>query len=322
MTRFNNLLLTNRQNLRNASNLLNGLRSPFSSLINPFRELREEIISHPACNHSLFSYLQEQSKEGFTPKQWETWMINFLSRTQMTIPSIAMTVAAAAKNNDYETIAETAKNLWDEAGYGNPEKVHSKLLFNTCNLHSRIVFGMPEITFEEVKNSNLILPATINFVDSKLMIFNWPYQGIVGNTWAHEFAADGMLTGFERGLFRPFDTFYSEEDLTKSKEFFHAHRDETKEGGDIELQHGQMAEAAAIRSCKGNIDNVDLVREGAMEFLSKQNELWTAIEEAMQKARHVGKIVSPNKISKINNPSFRISNAEISQVQSNLDKIR
>ena len=102
---------------------------------------------------------------------------------------------------------------------------------------------------------------------------NRSYPYIAGNTWAHELAADGMLVNFRESFFEPYKGYYTEEAYNKLTEFYTAHKDESVEGGDVELQHERMARAAE-RACSENIRNIPKMREGGLEFLERQSVLW------------------------------------------------
>lgn len=256
--------------------------------------IAEEFSSHRALDHDLFKYLEEQSKEGFTPKQYEVYRDNFFRRTELTIPSIARVIEKAALSGDSQTVVDAIKNLYDEGGYGDIKKMHSNLLITSHNVHGMRVFGVdPIFPISEAGKSPNLVPEVEEYRKAKQAAFDRSYPYIAGNTWAHELAADGMLDNFRKSFFVPYKLKYKSEEYKEVIEFFTAHKDDTVVGGDIEAQHERMARAAAERACKESLVNVAEVREGGLNFLDKQAKLWDGKLRELEKAKSVGEVIKP-----------------------------
>lgn len=259
-----------------------------------FDPIAEEFSNHRALNHDFFKYLEEQSKEGFTPKQYEVYRDNFFRRTELTIPSIARVIEKAALSGDPQAVIDTIRNLNDEGGYGDIEKMHSNLLLKSHNVHGMRVFSVdPVFPISEVAKSPNLVPEVEEYRKAKQASFDQSYPYIAGNTWAHELAADGMLDNFRKTFFSPYQGKYAPEEYKRVTEFFTAHKDDAVVGGDIEAQHERMARGAAERACKESLANVAEVRNGGLNFLGHQAKLWDGMLREVEKAKSVGEIVKP-----------------------------
>jgi hypothetical protein len=254
----------------------------------------QEFSEHKALNHPLFTYLSEQSKEGFTPKQFLTYRDNFFRRTQLTIPSIASTIRAAMIYGDFDAAASAFKNLNDEMGGGDVKNIHSQLLLENHNIHGMRVFGVdPLDRITDVENSKLLLPEVEEYRRAKEQIFNMPYPCIAGNTWAHELAADSMLDNFRESLFDPYLDHYTKEEADHVMKFFTAHRDDSIIGGNVEEKHEEMARESVESACLEGLSHIEQVREGGLIFLDHQEKLWDGLLREIEKARLVGNVVEP-----------------------------
>jgi len=209
--------------------------------------------------------------------QYTIFYNNFLFRTKETIPSVALALARAALEGDNATVAMHGRNLGDETGHGNPDHVHSQLLMDTHNFHGSRVFDLDPIAIQDLKTSILITPEVKEYCEMKEEIFRKSYPHIAGNMWAHEYAADDMLTNFREAYFEPYKSHYTEDEYKELMKFFDAHRDDSVEGGDVEAEHERMARQAVYFSCKGDIKKLDAVLEGGLMMLDCQARVWDSI---------------------------------------------
>jgi len=259
---------------------------------NAIDETVEIFHNHPAYNHKLFQYLEDQKSKGFNKNQFQIYRDNFFYRTELTIPSVASTVIAAIKNSDYITVSQMAKNLYDEGGYGDPNKVHAKLLLDSHNLHGEKIFNLqPVRRIKDIENSDYITNETKNYRSSKMNVFNESYSYVIGNAWAHEFLADGMLENFKNAFFVPYRGYYNPKDYEKVIEFYKAHRDDEKEGGDVEAEHERMARDSVVRSCDSDIKKYNEVLRGGLEFMSKQSNLWDSMLSLLEKNQKSSEVI-------------------------------
>jgi hypothetical protein len=256
-------------------------------------EIADIFKNHPAINHQLFSYLKDQSDTGFNKLQYAIFYSNFLFRTKETIPSVALALARAALEGDNATVAMHGRNLGDETGHGNPEDVHSVLLMKTFNEHGKRIFDLDPISIQDLKTSILITPEVKEYCEMKVKIFLGSYAKINGNMWAHEGAADNMLTNFREAYFEPYKSHYTEDEYKELMKFFDAHRDDSVEGGDVEAEHERMARQAVYFSCKGDIKKLDAVLEGGLMMLDCQARVWDSILRETKKFEKWMEKVSP-----------------------------
>lgn len=273
-----------------------------------FDPVIEEFESHKAMAHPLFDFLKEQSQEGFNSRQFEIYRANFFSRTELTIPAVARAVEVAARHGDYQSVADNVANLYDEGGYGDAEKVHGQLLINSHNQHGEKIFGLyPIEQFRDLKSSPLVIPELTEYRKAKLASFNKSYPYVAGNMCAHEFAADDMLKGFNEALFQPYKGYYNKEEWEELMTFFTAHADDTIEGGNVEERHGEMAKDGAKRACQFDVKNIPKMRQGGLDFLDVQSNLWNGLLREIENAKDKGIPVIPRQEMQLDIPSTRIN---------------
>lgn len=146
-----------------------------------FDPIAEEFQSHKALKHPFFDFLLKQSKEGFTPKQFEIYRDNFFRRTELTIPSVARFIEKAALNGDSQAVADTIRNLSDEGGYGDVDKMHSNLLAKSHNIHGMRVFNLnPIYPISEAGKSENLVPEVEEYRKAKQQAFEKSYPFIAG----------------------------------------------------------------------------------------------------------------------------------------------
>ena len=206
---------------------------------------------------------------------------------------MAQVIVRAIENYDLETASKTGKNLFEETGSGKLEDMHLGLLAYTLNTHGDRVFGLPNFDILKIDPS-LLLPATINFRKSQNKALNPSanYEELLGRLTAHEGAADKMLINF-RLLFEAFKGYYSEDEFKKVIKYFDEHRDDEKEGGDVEAQHREAAIDVITKIIAVNPRAASRILRGGMEFLETQDRLWTELLSGMEKNRKSGFPVPP-----------------------------
>ncbi|MFT6332359.1 MAG: hypothetical protein ACJAW3_000693 [Lentimonas sp.] len=285
-----------------------------------FEAASKRIKERTSKTHDLFTYLQKQSELGFTPVQYQIFRDNFTHRTISTIPTVAATIAAAALSGDEQTVVETLQNLQEECGFGSQKLMHSRLLSDSHDNLGEVVYNLKPLgSLKASFISNLLVPAVTTYHNSKLKTFNQSsYAVLAGNGFAHETSADNMLDNFRKALFEPVKGYYTEDDYNKKiMPFFKAHKDDSVKGGNIEENHGIMAEAAAKRSCLGKIDNIENMERGAVEFFNCQDNLFNEMKDAIEKAGKIGVIVPPKSNFKdVEIPGSSPGSKNISQLAS------
>lgn len=284
-----------------------------------FEDFTKKIKNHPALNHELFDYLKEESKTGFNSQQFALYRDNFFSRTRYTIPSVAYAIIAAGLAEDHYSISQSVKNLYDEGGAGNVEKIHSKLLLNSHNIHGEKIFGLQPLTkLRDSLQSSLILQSTKDYVASKeALLMEKRYGYVIGNSWAHELAADGMLENFRESFFEPYSGYYKPEEYEKVMEFYKAHRDDEVENGDVELEHERIAKRIIENYLSESPDKIDEIKEGALTFLDRQAALWTEMMQRLDQIKDKKTSIMPQPLV----PSIEIKIQEIKKITELQEKI-
>lgn len=258
-----------------------------SDILNSFR-------AHRANHHEFFEYLKESSKEGITPEQYLVYRDNFFHRTKNIMGFIAVYVKRIVDNHDYPSLAQTAKNFSDEGGHGIVEGIHLKLLEDGHNLHGRIVFGIPEITIPNAKNSPFLVPEALPFRKNQKIAFrSASYPSMTGRLLAHEDAADEMLNNFRMFIFEPYKGYYTEKDFNSLIEYYRVHRDDSKENGNVEEEHQKQALQIASNIIAFNPRAAKTILRGGERFLEDQSNLWDGMMREMQNSRFHGPKVLP-----------------------------
>ncbi len=306
-------------NLRRGHELLIFIRATHYSTINGtntdnnefqarFTEVALKLKNHQALNHPFFDYIKEKSRDGFNSIQWQIYWHNFARRTELTIPSVAISIKNAALQGDMQTLADAVRNIYDEGGYGDPKKIHSQLLLNSHNQHGSRVFGVKALSsLRDAKNSQFLVPEVEEYRRAKFAAFTKSAAAFAGNSWAHELAADSMLINFRNAFFEPYRGYYTEKEYFDLIEFYRAHRDDTIEGGDIEAQHEIMTRGTAERACKENIKTISIIEREGLEFLDYQSKLWYGKLREMEAAQFIGGPIRPKLEFLKDNPNTEIN---------------
>ena len=244
-----------------------------------------ELDYHPAAHNQLFVKLADIARNhGLTKEQYLMLRNNIVARTRLTIPGVAMSVAFAALNDDFQSVSLNGRNLWDEVGYGDPKKVHGQLLLKAFSKLDKI-FGVESLTkLSDALNSSYLTDGLRNYIDVKQGSFSADYSSFAGFMLAHEHLADAWLDGL-KGLFEVYKDSFDPKEYQETMSFFLAHRDEEVEGGNVEEMHGIMAREAAARSCDGNLTNVEQVKAGAIAFADAQARLWDSMVTSLGELR-------------------------------------
>jgi hypothetical protein len=319
--------------LRRGHELLTFIRATDHSAINRtnnefqvrFAEVAFRFTNHQALNHPFFDYLKEKSQHGFNSIQWQIYWHNFARRTELTIPSVATSIKNAALEGDMKTLAYSVRNIYDEGGYGDPNKIHSQLLLNSHNQHGSKVFGVnPLCSLRDAKKSPFLVTEVEEYRKAKFAAFKKSAAAFAGNSWAHELAADRMLINFRNAFFEPYQGYYTEEGYFNLIEFYRAHRDDTIEGGDIEAQHEIMTRNTAERACKANIKTIAIIEREGLKFLDLQSNLWYGMLREMEKAQYMGGPITPKLefLKKDPNPVMKLSDQKFATPLQNQSKIR
>jgi hypothetical protein len=278
----------------------------------------DEVESHRAVKHPFLThYLPKLGRDGMSRLQFEIFRDVFLARTRFTVPTVAYTAFRASMHYDDATVTGTSQNLSDESGYGDPKQSHPKLLAKGLGIHGKVVFGIdtPFRTMEDVLDSPHLIPELDEYAEMKMGVFDGSksYQYVLGNFFAHELLADKMLSCIQLGIITPYMGHYIfQEDKDGVMQFFLAHRDEEKEDGKVEEEHGRLAKEAIIRACP-DVKKIQEMRKGALVFADAQAKLWDGLMREIEKAG--GKPVKPKKEEEKKDPSGVVKDPVESKVE-------
>jgi pyrroloquinoline quinone (PQQ) biosynthesis protein C len=241
-------------------------------MINDFQTLKISISNHIAINHPLFSYLNNDLRQGFSKKQFKVYWYNYLLRTLNTIPSVANVVKAAALNRDMENLALAGKNLWEETGKGNEFDVHINLLINAHNVHAYKVFQLNPVDLVNLKYAEEIIPETHEFLKIQNYLYtSSSYNVVVGANYAQESAASSMLSHFYNAFFKKYENHYQNtQSFTNITKYFDEHLDGTEE------QHALNAEKI-VQKRYNDRKNISEISYGVDKFLKAQSQLWDGL---------------------------------------------
>lgn len=262
-----------------------------------FEEFKlEHAAKYPVDKNPLYQYLEESRERGFTAAQMAFFRENFFYRTKGTAISVALAIVSSLQAHDWISAAKISRNMFDEAGGGDPKNIHLLLLEECFNAHLGIVFGLPPLKMKDVEEAN-ITPATKRFrgLQSRTMK-EGSYPEIMGRLWAHEREADQMLITFRDTLFENYKEFYKKEIYTEIVQYFAAHI----ESG-VEERHARDAEEAAIKAIASHKVNGRYVfaesssnfAAGADEFAKSQNDMWKEWRRKLEAEENKGPIIAP-----------------------------
>ena len=250
--------------------------------------LEVNLVNYKKKTSNFFNYLYNQSKVGFTARQFLIYRDNYFYRTYNTIPSVAKVVVAAYKNLDSETIKSGEKNLADETGGKTPTNAHSTLLYNSHNHHAKYVFDIPPISLEDSYNSPYVLEETKLFqkIQNSLYESNY-YCKVLAVSLAQESAAHSMIKSFYETFFIPYKAKYSESKFIQISNYFNCHIQ------GLEEEHSKEAFSALVRNCK-NVKDIHHSKLSIIHFLNAQAKMWNALHNELKMNQDLHEIVRIN----------------------------
>jgi hypothetical protein len=262
--------------------------------------------SHRALNHDFFKYLK--AEDGFNSYQYRIFRDNFFYRTAFTIPGVLHTIKSAILFGNYHAAWHVGRNMIDELGhnsnFASSDALHLKLLEDCFNEFGEVMFAVEKITIPSSENSLFLVPQA--FSDRKVRKVLYESDSMIevfATSWAHEFAADKMLVNLFHGIFLPYNGHYNriegEGKFKKSVSiYFDAHRDDSKDNGDIEAEHERIARGVLLKALKENNSNptksLNMIEAATSMFLDSQANLWDGIMSAMKEAKNKGPVLKKN----------------------------
>lgn len=231
-------------------------------------ELAEKCESHPALKNEFY----DTWMSGPLPvSQVEVFARNFYERAQHGPRYIAL---AFLQVTDLQAMVETAENLIEEMGDGNPKKVHSVLLRNFLEtLLSRLDGRERKLTDITAP----VLGSTNRLVDEGDIVFkSMSRQEVCGALLAKEWHAYSQLVYLYEGV-RNYMSLFTLDEFHENCEYFYLHI------GATEKQHKYNSLSAAAEGCRTEEDFAELSR-GFYAYLDLLAVNWRDIYVSMQGA--------------------------------------
>lgn len=224
-------------------------------------------------DHEIFqnNYFKHLTTKPWTAESYILFRDNFFYRTELTVKGIAQVCSRSAFQNDMDTLVLFTHILSEETGMGEKAKCHEIFMENALNLFGSTEFSLPKMKVQQAKNSDQIIPETLQYRDTIQGLITGSYPRMLGAVMALENHADKMLTIF-REAFRFNNKNLDPEVFIKKVEiYFNAHI----ENG-VEDRHAQDAKQCVHNNCNSQED-LDEIKFGATETLKAQLKMWNAM---------------------------------------------
>lgn len=230
--------------------------------------LIEGITEHPAFSNDFYTSWMAGPLSG---AQVEVFARNFYERAQHGPRYIAL---AFLQMTDIKAMVETAENLFEEMGDGNPDKVHSGLLRGFLEVLLSRLHGRP-VAFADIKAP--VLPSTRRLVDDGDVLFRSPSPNEVrGALLAKEWHAYLQLVYIYEGV-RNYMRLFTMEEFHEQCEYFYLHI------GATEKEHKYNSLEAAAQNCHSDADVAELTK-GFNAYLDLLAQNWEEIYQTMARA--------------------------------------
>ncbi len=252
-----------------------------------FQALSQRVMAHPACHHGMFRQLALAAKRGsLTPAQIDQFTRAMMARIYRTIPNIAGLVQAGLLQNDCELARTAMQNLTEEMGDSLTHQELAESAFNAL----RQAYDLPAITIAEA-HAALSLPDS--YAQEQVWLAGYHDFPAIAS-WLQERASGGdgkARMGMMADLFAVFEASRARIGNDTFRQtvlpYFSAHNKVIEANGafrigfdvaGIEFQHGQRAEADALRAFAGlSEEKRQAAAVMANAFLNAQSRLFDAI---------------------------------------------
>ncbi|GAA2466378.1 iron-containing redox enzyme family protein [Streptomyces macrosporus] len=234
-------------------------------------ELAESVYRHPALNNAFYDLWcsTELSVEGV-----ETVARNFYAQVSPTVNRLAL-VFLRMSPDDLVARAETAENINDEMGNGDPEKVHTVLLKNFFSALLSRIRGH-EVDFDDIDPT--VLPATRRLVEEGARLFGDENVKVgCGALLAQEWHAYAQLVRLYEGS-RNYMHHFPLEEFHEHCEFFYLHI------GAAEKEHKLHAVSSSAALC-GNEEDLAALEHGFTRYLDLLADFWNELADAVRETR-------------------------------------
>jgi heme oxygenase-like protein len=206
-------------------------------------------------------------------EQVEVFARNFFERAQYGAKYIAL---AFLQMTTTTAMVETAENLFEEMGNGDPARVHAVLLRDfledlLTRMHGR------EVKLEDIKAP--VLESTTRLIhDGDTVFKSMSTHEVCGALLAKEWHAYTQLVFLYEGVRNYMDHYLSLEEFHEHCEYFYVHI------GATEKEHKYNSLAAATRACQSEDDFAAFSR-GFHTYLDLLADNWDEIHDCMQSAQ-------------------------------------
>ncbi|MFG3227719.1 iron-containing redox enzyme family protein [Kitasatospora sp. NPDC048194] len=243
-----------------------GMRDRVAALMNGLGD-------HPVYGNEYFRILRD---DPWTGPVYDFHRANFFHRTEGTVKGIAYVCAQAAAHDDRDTLVLFSHILNEETGDGRAEHCHEVLMEQAHNHYGEVEFGLPALTVRESRDSELLIPETVEYRDRTLELLTANYHRMLGVAMALQSHADPMLRTC-RTAFRNARKNLPEKAFVDTVEvYFNVHVGD--EG--VEERHAADARQCVLNNCRTDADLAE-VALGAERTLDVQLAMWSAMAKAV-----------------------------------------
>lgn len=238
--------------------------APHDSVLREVQKMAATVQRHRALDNRFYKlWMREPLKAG----QVEVVAVNYYMWIAPTVQRIAW---AFLLMEDIEARAETAHNLLDELGNGDPEAVHVLLLRRFLDELLSKVHGRD---FRLADARAAVLPETRRLNEGGMKLFQHSPQVACGALLAQEWHAYTQLVNLYEGVRNYMDLFELDH-FHEVCEYFYIHI------GAAEKEHKEQSLVSAARVCRSEED-LPLLSQGFYGFLDLLAAFWEALYEAV-----------------------------------------
>jgi pyrroloquinoline quinone (PQQ) biosynthesis protein C len=228
---------------------------------NRIRDLAESVRRHPALNNDFYKLWL---KGPLSVPQVELFARNYYERVSRTPERLALSFLHV---NNVRARAETAMNLNDEMGEGNPARAHSVILAAFLEKLLSKLHGHP-VDFDRVQAP--VVPSTVKLIKEGERLFGSDDPAVsCGALLAQEWHAYMQIVYVYEGC-RNYLGYFGLEEFHDSCEYFYLHI------GTAEKQHKIQSVSTAVQLC-GTPEQFARLEDGFNSYLDLLAANWQEI---------------------------------------------
>lgn len=232
-------------------------------------EISEHIASHTALNNAFYDLWTERQ---LTPSELSIFARNYGAWVKSFPDALAVLFCAAP---DVEAKNEYVKTLYSEMGYGNPEKVHWKLLDDFFRALAEKLGAVGELDRTNLEMNIELLPPTTTLISREQALYgSAEYATAVGAQMALEWQAYTMLRKLYDGARNYIALWDNPDEFHEACEYFYAHIGAAEKDHKTESLKGAEQYATSSESTSQVLSGLDTHLDLIADF-------WNGIHEAI-----------------------------------------